>query len=191
MACFLMAILVFAVFGNVISLTEVEQSCINTYSEHFDNVFLIGTWYNVYKFAIILDLLPSSSCIKTEIKKAPPSDVQKYVDAYKLNNPYSFDENPILMDRNSGQFKGMLMGNNQAKFFVYDPETIYFREDRYEARVYMKVNNDYMLFHQCSLRGNQKWLLSRKNSTTTEELNAVLKSINSEVKSLETQKFCA
>ncbi|XP_047531412.1 uncharacterized protein LOC125067077 [Vanessa atalanta] len=191
MACFISIIFVFAVFGNVIALTEVEQACINTYSEPLDNDFLIGTWYDVYKFAIILNLIPSSSCVKTVITKAPPSDVQRYVDAYKLENPYSFNDNPILLDRHNGQFKSMIMGHNQAKFLVYDPETTYFLEDRYEARVYMKVNDDYMLFHQCSLRGHQKWLLSRKNSTTIEELDAVLKSIQSEVRNLETQRYCA
>nr|XP_026496276.1 uncharacterized protein LOC113400821 [Vanessa tameamea] len=191
MACFLSLILVLAIFGNVIALTEVEQACINRYSEPFDNNFLIGTWYDVYKFAIFLNLVPSSSCTKTVMTKASPSDVQRYVDAYKSKNPYSFDDNPILLDRHNGKYKSMIMGHNQVKFLIYDPESVFFSEDSYEARVYTKVNDDYMLFHKCSLRGHQKWLMSRKNSTTIEELDAVLKSIQSEIRNLETQRYCA
>ncbi|XP_046978200.1 uncharacterized protein LOC124543918 [Vanessa cardui] len=191
MACLITLILVSAVFGNAIASAEVEQACINTYSEPFDNDFLIGTWYEVYKFAFFLNLVPSLTCTKIVITKANSSEVQRYIDAYESENPFSFDDNPILMDRSNGQFKGMIMGNNQAKFFIYDPKSVFFWEDRYDARVYMKVNDDYMLYHQCALRGHQKWLLSRKNSTTVEELDAVIKSIQSEVRNLETQRFCA
>ncbi|XP_046977910.1 uncharacterized protein LOC124543689 [Vanessa cardui] len=191
MSLFQPIIIVFVIFGYVIALTDVEQACINRYSEPLDNNFLIGTWYEVYKFALFLNLVPSPSCVKIVITKASPSDVQRYINAYRLENPYSFDDNPILLDRYHGKFKGMVIGHKQAKFFVYDPESVFFSELKYDARVYMKVNDDYMLFLQCSLRGHQKWLLSRKNSTTVEELDAVIKSIHPHVINMETQKFCA
>ncbi|CAH0719791.1 unnamed protein product, partial [Brenthis ino] len=173
----------------VVSLSDVDRACANTYSDAASNDDLLGTWYDVFKFAHNLNLPPSSSCRESVVTRANQSEVQRYSEAYRLNNPYSFDDNPVLINDNF--FFGMLMGKTATRFYVSDPNTTFYREDSYEARVYRRINDEYMLFHRCAMRGNVKWLLSKKRNPSTAELNEVIKSIEPEVRDFQTQRFCA
>ena len=171
------------------SLTEVQQDCIKKYSSSASNDDLIGTWYSVYKFALFLNLLPSSTCPNTTIVKANRSEIQRYSEAYGPDNPYSFNDNAVLVNEDNS-FYGMLMGNTQTRFYVFDPTSVFHKKDRVDAKVYLKINDDYMLYHNCALRGHERWLLSRRRDQTTEEIEQVLKSISSEVGRMETQRYC-
>lgn len=175
-------------FRYVISLSDVDRACANTYSDAASNDDLLGTWYDVYKFSLNLNLPPTSTCRESVVTRANQSEVQRYSKAYRLDNPYSFDDNPVLM--NDDYFFGMLMGKTETRFYIYDPNTIFYQEDRYEARVYRKVNEEYMLYHRCAMRGHEKWLVSKKRNPSTAELNEVIKSIEPEVRNLQTQRFC-
>ncbi|CAH2084411.1 unnamed protein product [Euphydryas editha] len=160
MLYFINILLVFSILQTVVSLNYVEEECVNTYTDDLDNDFLIGTWYEIYKFTSV-HLLPSHACTSIVITKPSRTEVQKYVDAYKLDNPFSFDDNPVLLERD-GRWKGMILGRKTVKFFIYDPDTTSYKPDFYGAKVYEKVNDDYILFQECNMRGHMKWLLSRK-----------------------------
>lgn len=83
------------------------------------------------------------------------------------------------------------MGNADAKFFIFDPKNYFYKEDLYIAKVFRKVSDDFMLVHDCQLRGQFKSLLSRRRGVTDEELSAVVESIKKDVQNImETQKFC-
>ncbi|XP_023935638.2 uncharacterized protein LOC112044127 [Bicyclus anynana] len=174
-------------FNFVRSLSEVDQSCINSYKSNLDNSFLIGTWYSVCEFAPRLDLPSSNYCRETVIKNATDSDKQRYREGYRLQNPFNIDDNPVIAE--AFIYKEMIMGNAEAKFVVYDPKNYFYKEDLYGVRVFRKVSEDYMLVHECRWRGNFKSLLSRKRNITKQELNRVIATIN-DVKNMEKRRFC-
>lgn len=79
-------------------LSDVNQACVNSYKNHLDNSFLIGTWYTVLNFAARLNLPSSSYCQETVIKTATDSDVQRYLDGYQLQYPFNITDNPVISE---------------------------------------------------------------------------------------------
>ncbi|CAH2211528.1 uncharacterized protein LOC120630110 [Pararge aegeria] len=175
-------------FKSAVSISEVNQACINSYQDSLDNNFLIGTWFKVCEFAQRLNLPSSNYCEETVIKRATETDIQRYREGYKQENPFNFDGNPVISE--SFIFKGMLMGNTEAKYFVFDPENYFYKEDKYIAKVFRRVSDNYLLVHQCQWRGYFKSLLSRKRNVTKAELNRVIATMNKDVGGMETQRFC-
>ncbi|XP_041979933.1 uncharacterized protein LOC121733673 [Aricia agestis] len=182
-------VLVLCLLKLVSGLTNLERACAAENAEVLDNDFMVGTWYEVYRFAMWLNLPPSISCVNIKITEAPSDEVERYRTAHGEDEALKFDTKPVLFDRHDGYYKGMLTGSSQAKFLAWDPSKIFFETEKYEGQVYKKVNDDYMLFHTCALP-NFKTLLSRRRDQTEEELQQVIATIE-EVQRMETQRFCA
>ncbi|XP_069357801.1 uncharacterized protein [Maniola hyperantus] len=175
-------------FRFVYSLSEVEQACVNAHNNLLDNSFLIGTWYSICNFASRLNLPSSSYCKETIIKNATESDLQRYREGYPLENPFNFDDNPVISE--SFRHKGMIMGHMEAKFYVFDPENYFYKQDKYIVKVFRKVSEDYVLEHECRLRGEFRSLMSRKRHVSKEELERVISTLDKDVRDMETQRFC-
>lgn len=182
-------IIIFLFLKVVSGLTNSDLECIKDHSTELSNDFLIGRWYKVYKFAYRLNLIASSECLEVNIAKPSTGEVERYREAHGLDAGYSFDDNPMLFNRTGRIYEGMILRNTEMKFFVFDPSSAFFRANKYESRVYRKISDDFVLFNTCAIRST-KWLLSRKKDLTQAELLEVISTID-EVKTLETQRFCA
>ncbi|XP_045769313.1 uncharacterized protein LOC123870165 [Maniola jurtina] len=176
-------------FKFVCSLSEVDQTCVNAHKNLLDNSFLIGTWYTICNFASRLNLPSSSYCKETIIKNATKSDIKRYKEGYPLENPFNFDDNPLIVSEFIRQ-KGMIMGHTEAKFYVFGPENYFYGQDKYIVKVFRKVSEDYVLEHECRLRGQFRSLMSRKRHVSKEQLKRVISTMDKEVKDMETQRFC-
>ncbi|KPJ16041.1 hypothetical protein RR48_05996 [Papilio machaon] len=84
---------------------------------------------------------------------------------------------------------GLLLGGREAKFFISHPVNKP-NPEAYEIRIFRYVNDEFMIYEECSLSGFTRWLISRNRNPTDEELQKIIASEN-DLKRLDSQKFCA
>ncbi|XP_045449922.1 uncharacterized protein LOC123658596 [Melitaea cinxia] len=192
MSYLLNIVLAFVLLQAVLSLNYVEEECINRHTDDVDNDFLLGTWYTVYRFSkSLVSSIPTRDCAPRTFTKPTPEQLQLYINYYNSDNPYSFDDNPVLVKDTTWLRDGMIMGKKAAKFFVHSAEYNYHDKSIYAVQIYEKINDDYILYQQCMMRGNTKWLLSRKNSSRYEDVAEVLQTIEPRIRWYDSQRFCA
>ncbi|XP_072932994.1 uncharacterized protein [Epargyreus clarus] len=168
-------VVLLAAFGSSLCLSEIQRKCVETFDEELSNDFLLGTWYFMVKFILFGSLVPTTRCSTSILQKANTTEIERYKNEYwTADIPYSFDDNPLHEHEHTGfQPEGLVIGNKQAKFHIMDPAT-HFHRPLYELRVYQRLTDDFVLYHDCTSRGNVMWLLSKKRNPTNEELQAII-----------------
>lgn len=171
-------------------LSELEERCIKDYPKNFENEFLIGTWYHVVTFSLFINPLPTSQCSYYQVSKTNQTERDRYKDAYTLDNPYSLDDNPYHVVRSTEDHFGVIMGNKQTKFYVFDPKSFYFKKDLYKVHIFERTKFDeFIIYHECNMRGHTKYLWSRKRQPTNEEVKAIIDS-DPDLKNKVAKRFC-
>ncbi|XP_073955093.1 uncharacterized protein [Choristoneura fumiferana] len=188
----IMTILLKLVFSEVTILDKAMKTvnyCIHMNNETLSSNQLSGTWYSVYKFALTLNLVDTSECPMNIFTKPTKEELDEYKTKYDIKNEtFSFDDYPLLVW--DGRLKGIVVGNTKAKYYFLEPKSTMRLSGMYEVMVFRPISDEYLIFYECSLRGHVKWLWSRRNNQTDEEIVNVVKGIK-EVANKETQRFCA
>lgn len=149
---------------------------------------LSGIWYAVYKFALMSNLVGTSECPTVTFTKPTKEEVDKYKAKYDIKNePFSFDDDPLLVSERDGKLKGIVVGHTSAKYYFLEPKSVMRLSGMYEVKAYRPVSDEYLIFYDCSLRGHVKWLWSKRNNQTDEEIDRVVAGIK-EVADEETQR---
>lgn len=165
----------FGVVATVLALTDVEKDCIaKNNSTTMSNDFLFGTWYKIYKF-IHLGPYPTCSCLNVTFSRPTEEELKGYRDKYgSVNLPHEIDDDAVLEDIN--YMKGLLLGGSVTKTYIIDPESVMVNNlNGYEVNVYRRVNDKYMIYWQCALRGHVKWLLTRDPNAPEVELQKIIR----------------
>lgn len=177
-------------------LSDVNQSCINENSEAWSNDHLVGAWYKIRKYTLFGGLVPSISCSAMNFTKPTGARLQEYKDKYNdPNQPFNLDHNPILVlsddDRIERKDDAMVMGNNIAKFYILAPDNpMSLGWDNYKVDAYRILTPKYIMYSECAMRGNTRWLLSTDRSPPVDEVTQLAKN-TPELARLEELRFCA
>ncbi|KAJ8716861.1 hypothetical protein PYW07_003488 [Mythimna separata] len=101
-------------------------------------------------------------------------ELRGYREKYNsVDLPHDISEDAVLIDKTI-YTKGLLLGGSEAKTYVLAPDSAMRNVEGYEVYVYKRVNDNYMLFWQCSFRGHVKWLLTRDPKASEAEMQKII-----------------
>lgn len=164
---------VLSITVTVIALSEVNTDCIAKNNGTISNDYLLGTWFKIYQFHH-LGPIPTCSCPNVTITRPTEEELREYTEKFRtVDLPHKIGDNAVVVDR--GYIKGLVLGSSEAKTYIIDPHSkMRSNLEGYEVYVYKRVNNKYMLFWQCCLRGHVKWLVTRDRNAPEAEMQKII-----------------
>lgn len=151
---------------------EVTRKCLDAHNETLSNDFLIGKWYKLFEFTGSV-LAPSKSCPTMEFTRPTRKHLDVYRQKYNITEkPFSFDESSLVLKEN--RMTGLVMGNNETKFYVLDPKEVMVIHEVFKTFVFKRLNENYVIYFHCEMRGNVVWLLSRYRNVTDVETDGII-----------------
>lgn len=185
----ILAVTLLGLLTSAAALSDVYQQCIAENSDSFSNDILVGSWYEMYKFTLFGSPPASTWCTENIFTKPSAAVLAEYKAKYNDPNlPYSLDDNPVI--RNDSYWVGMVTGNNMAKFYVFDPKEAAVLSDGYSVTAYRPLGNDYIMWHDCSLRGHTMMLYAKNRYAPVAEMEELIKN-TSQLNRLFSQRYCA
>lgn len=157
----------------VIALSDVNTDCIASNNGTISNDFLLGTWYKIYKF-IHLGPYPTCSCPNVTFSRPTEEELRGYREKFRpIDLPHEIGDDAVVADR--GYIKGLVLGGAETKTYIIDPKSVIrSNEEGYEVHVFRRISDKYMLWWQCSLRGHEKWLLTRDRHAPEVEMKKII-----------------
>ncbi|KAJ8723101.1 hypothetical protein PYW08_003013 [Mythimna loreyi] len=155
-------------------LSDVNKDCIAKNNGTTSNDYLLGTWFKIYQFHH-LGPYPTCSCLNVTFNRPTNEEIRSYREKYNsVDLPNNIGEDAVVVDRKF-YTKGLLLGNSEAKTYILDSHSAIRLLEGYEVHVYKRINNKYMLFWQCCLRGHVKWLLTRDQNSSEAEMQQIIR----------------
>lgn len=151
---------------------------------------LVGTWYTIYKYVYGITPNGGDYCATTTLTKPTREELDAYKTKYNLTNEtFTFNDGAVLSSQLQGKLKGLFVGNKTAKYYFLDTKSSMRLMGMYEVVTFKPINNDYLIFYQCNMRGHVKYLWSRKRDQTEDELEKALQGVY-ELAGLSKQRYC-
>ena len=160
--------------ATVLALSDVNTDCIARNNGTIPNDFLLGTWYKIYNF-IHLGPYPTCSCPNVTFTRPTVEELREYREKFRtIDLPHAIGDDAVVADR--GYIKGLVLGGAETKTYIIDPHSVMrSNEEGYEVYVFRRINDKYMLFWQCCLRGHVKWLLTRDRHALESEMQKIIR----------------
>ncbi|XP_075982455.1 uncharacterized protein LOC142980761 [Anticarsia gemmatalis] len=190
------AIIILSILTVAFGSLELFTQCTDTYKETIQRDYLLGDWYLVYEFTLFGTTLPSINCPNSTFTIPTAEEIKAYKDKYdSAGFPFTIDDNSVLYEENkNSQYTsakvGLYAGDAEAKYFVLDPKSPgLLNMYGYEVEIYNRVNDNFMFYQRCAMRGHHRMLFSRNKDAPHEEMLAIINS-HPEVKRMNARRYC-